>query len=197
MRKGLKTRQHILSVSQKLFLKKGYSGITVADIANKCGISEPLVYKHFKNKKQLFMECVRTKTPKMVVTFDFETMNTEEFLEAYLEIKAERVFHNQEHYHILFTQAPSFPSLIQQFQNEEFIVNKRPENLELLRRIEKGEISGIFNVYHFEATIALSFWAALKMGEVPGSEQTYHDTQLSLPHLLIKGLINKENADVT
>lgn len=50
-------RDAILSVSAALFLKRGYIETNTTDIANNAKMSKETVYKHFKNKEEIFMAC--------------------------------------------------------------------------------------------------------------------------------------------
>ena len=54
--------QGILDAAIQLFNDKGYSGATTAEIARSAGISEPILYKHFENKKGLFQACYQSIT---------------------------------------------------------------------------------------------------------------------------------------
>jgi AcrR family transcriptional regulator len=51
--------KEILDSAISLFNTKGYRATTTAALAEASGISEPILYKHFKNKKELFLECFR------------------------------------------------------------------------------------------------------------------------------------------
>lgn len=50
----ISTKQIILEESLKLFAIKGYDGASVRDIANKVGIMQSSLYKHFENKQAIF-----------------------------------------------------------------------------------------------------------------------------------------------
>ena len=52
--------QEILDAAIRLFNAKGYNGATTAEIAREAGISEPTMYKHFENKKALFLACFKS-----------------------------------------------------------------------------------------------------------------------------------------
>jgi AcrR family transcriptional regulator len=51
-----KRHQEILDAAIRVFNTKGYRGATTAEIAKTAGITEPILYKHFENKKDLFMK---------------------------------------------------------------------------------------------------------------------------------------------
>lgn len=47
-------RTKILSISEELFLTKGYRKTTLNEIADKCGISKSNIYNYFKSKDSIF-----------------------------------------------------------------------------------------------------------------------------------------------
>lgn len=52
--------QTILDNSIRIFNSRGYKAATTAMIARESKISEPTLYKHFKNKKELFLACFQS-----------------------------------------------------------------------------------------------------------------------------------------
>ncbi len=48
------TKKKILEEALKLFSEKGYSDVYVNDIAQAVGIKAPSLYKHYKNKEEIF-----------------------------------------------------------------------------------------------------------------------------------------------
>ena len=61
----MKTYDKILIESLKLFAIKGYSDVFLNDIAEKVGIKAPSIYKHFKNKKDIFESCIEKFEERM------------------------------------------------------------------------------------------------------------------------------------
>jgi DNA-binding transcriptional MerR regulator len=49
----------IIDKVMPLFRKHGYDGVTITDIANAANIGCSTFYKHFKSKKDLFIECIQ------------------------------------------------------------------------------------------------------------------------------------------
>jgi len=62
--KAPQRRQQLLDVATKLFAKYGYDATTTAAIADAAGISEPILYRHFKNKQDLFIAITREMSKK-------------------------------------------------------------------------------------------------------------------------------------
>ena len=52
------TKERILKESLTLFSEKGYSDGSVGEIAGAVGIKAPSLYKHYKNKQEIFDSCV-------------------------------------------------------------------------------------------------------------------------------------------
>ncbi|MBI5586591.1 MAG: TetR/AcrR family transcriptional regulator [Deltaproteobacteria bacterium] len=50
-------RSALIETTIALFAVKSYATVTTAEIAREAGISEALIYRHFKSKKALFLAC--------------------------------------------------------------------------------------------------------------------------------------------
>lgn len=48
------TKERIVSEAARLFANKGYGAVNVAEIAKAVGIKAPSLYKHYKNKQEIF-----------------------------------------------------------------------------------------------------------------------------------------------
>ena len=58
-------RQHLVETAIRLFTDGSYHGTTTAEIARAAGVSEPILYRHFASKRDLYLaalEHVWTKT---------------------------------------------------------------------------------------------------------------------------------------
>ncbi|MBY0309060.1 MAG: TetR/AcrR family transcriptional regulator [Phycisphaerales bacterium] len=51
-------KAQLLDTAAEVFARYGYSGTTTAELAKAAGVSEPIIYRHFKNKKELFIALV-------------------------------------------------------------------------------------------------------------------------------------------
>lgn len=49
-------REQILEIAADLFARRGFHGVSVADLGAACGISGPALYKHFASKDALLAE---------------------------------------------------------------------------------------------------------------------------------------------
>jgi len=53
-RDGDDTKQRVLSAAQRLFAEKGFSGTSLSEISQHCGISDGLILHHYQSKKNLY-----------------------------------------------------------------------------------------------------------------------------------------------
>ncbi len=51
-------RQAIVEAALRVFVSGSYSGSTTAEIARAAGISEPILYRHFDSKRDLYLACL-------------------------------------------------------------------------------------------------------------------------------------------
>lgn len=53
-----KRKAQLLHAAAKVFAQYGYSGTTTAELAKAAGITEPIIYRHFSGKRELFIALV-------------------------------------------------------------------------------------------------------------------------------------------
>jgi AcrR family transcriptional regulator len=65
-------REALIDTALELFAEGSYRCVTTAEIARRAGVSEPILYRHFESKRDLFLACleeawtrVRTAWQKM------------------------------------------------------------------------------------------------------------------------------------
>ena len=51
-------RQAIIAAALRVFSEGSYAGATTAQIAREAGISEPILYRHFASKRELYFACL-------------------------------------------------------------------------------------------------------------------------------------------
>lgn len=64
-----KRHQKILGAAINVFNVKGYKSATTAEIASAAKIAEPTIYKHYTNKKELFLECFYSITDDLLKSY--------------------------------------------------------------------------------------------------------------------------------
>jgi AcrR family transcriptional regulator len=51
-------RVSVLDTASRVFSRSSYRGATTAEIAREAGISEPILYRHFGSKRDLYLACI-------------------------------------------------------------------------------------------------------------------------------------------
>lgn len=62
--KAPQRREQLIEVATKLFAKYGFEATTTAAIAEASGVTEPILYRHFQGKQELFIEITRAMSQK-------------------------------------------------------------------------------------------------------------------------------------
>lgn len=52
-------REALVDTALKVFSAGSFRGVTTAEIAQAAGVSEPILYRHFKSKRDLYLACLR------------------------------------------------------------------------------------------------------------------------------------------
>src|SRR3954452_25624334 len=55
---GEERRQTVLDAATRVFFASSYRGATTAEIAREAGLSEPILYRHFGSKRDLYLACL-------------------------------------------------------------------------------------------------------------------------------------------
>jgi AcrR family transcriptional regulator len=61
--------QEIIDAALHVFSKRGYRAAVVDEIAERAGISKPMVYLYLGSKEGLFIACIRRESERMAVAF--------------------------------------------------------------------------------------------------------------------------------
>jgi AcrR family transcriptional regulator len=56
----LNKKQNIIRAAARLFAEQGFEGTTTLQSARKAGVTEPLIYFHFKSKDEIFNHILET-----------------------------------------------------------------------------------------------------------------------------------------
>jgi AcrR family transcriptional regulator len=57
--KAPQRREQLIEVATRIFAKWGYNAATTAEIAEAAGVTEPILYRHFNNKQDMFVAITR------------------------------------------------------------------------------------------------------------------------------------------
>jgi AcrR family transcriptional regulator len=90
-------REQILDVAVNLFFKHGYAGTTIADIADKLGVTKPFVYYYFENKEDLFETLTWEASNACMTALHFPTADKRRAIEKLREGLTRLVLANIKH----------------------------------------------------------------------------------------------------
>ena len=63
---GKERREQLLDIGRTLFAEKGFDGTSVEEIADKAGVSKPVVYEHFGGKEGLYAVVVDREVRRLL-----------------------------------------------------------------------------------------------------------------------------------
>ena len=55
---AMERRAAVLDTACRIFSKGSYRGTTTAEIARESGVTEPILYRHFSSKRELYLACL-------------------------------------------------------------------------------------------------------------------------------------------
>ena len=85
-RKGARTRKRILSAAEEVFVRSGYDGATLREVATMCEIAQPGIYNYFSNKRDLYYHVFETTLSPLMNLFENMISKEEEVDETALRI---------------------------------------------------------------------------------------------------------------
>jgi AcrR family transcriptional regulator len=74
--KAPQRREQLIEVATRLFADFGYEATTTAAIARAAGVTEPILYRHFKSKQDLFVAIVRAVSKRTVQSWEALSQRT-------------------------------------------------------------------------------------------------------------------------
>jgi AcrR family transcriptional regulator len=78
-------RRALVDTALRVFAEGSYRGTTTAEIAREAGVSEPILYRHFASKRELYLACLEESWHALRAVWDRAIENAEsshEFLPA-------------------------------------------------------------------------------------------------------------------
>lgn len=92
MEVNINTDEKILLVSLDLFSQRGYSGVSVRDIAKEVGVRKSALYKHYKNKEDILNRIIIEVNKKIEQTYSknfVPKMNSDTITEDYRNLSVD------------------------------------------------------------------------------------------------------------
>lgn len=65
-----KRREQLLDTAVGLFAEKGYAGATTSELAKAAGVTEPIIYRHFESKRDLFIAVIDRTSEQVTQTWE-------------------------------------------------------------------------------------------------------------------------------
>ncbi|EST10752.1 TetR/AcrR family transcriptional regulator [Sporolactobacillus laevolacticus] len=53
-----RTQQKIIQIANQLFMKNGYNAVSTRKIAKECGLTQPALYHHFRDKESIYLAVI-------------------------------------------------------------------------------------------------------------------------------------------
>ncbi|HYG57571.1 MAG TPA: helix-turn-helix domain-containing protein, partial [Symbiobacteriaceae bacterium] len=160
------TQERIVSAARRLFGEYGFHGTTTAEIARAAGIAEGTIYRHFKDKKELFIACVEpvireaVRRETAVVSGD----TPREILRNRIIERVRVVRENLTVFNILFTEGPYHPEIASILINQ-VMANIPTEEWEAVARaMEVGAFKRSPNPLIMNVGLTAAIWAMVMVG---------------------------------
>jgi AcrR family transcriptional regulator len=105
---GKERREQLLDVGRTLFAAKGFDGTSVEEIAEKAGVSKPVVYEHFGGKEGLYAVVVDREVDRLLggVTASLVGDHPRELLEQAAAALLDYVERDTDGFRILVRDSP-------------------------------------------------------------------------------------------
>lgn len=125
---GMTDKQiRIIGAAVGAFADKGFAAASTSEIAQKAGVAEGTIFRHYKTKKDLLLAIVRPIMSRIAAPFllrdfqkvlDVEYEQFEDFLRAIFRNRLEFAIRNAPVLKIMLHEIPFHPELQAQFQRE-------------------------------------------------------------------------------
>ncbi|WP_276352384.1 TetR/AcrR family transcriptional regulator [Cohnella caldifontis] len=142
-------QKRIFEAAVEVFAEKGYSAASTSEIAQRAGVAEGTIFRHYRTKKELLIAIVAPAMVRMLAPFvlrefrdvfktDYETID--QFLRAMIENRIEFLEKNKSFLRILLQELPFHPELQEQLRSVVFPQVKERIEKVIDRFREKGQL---------------------------------------------------------
>ena len=110
-REGLRHRKDILEAAERVFTRKGFRSVTIADVAAEAEFGIGTIYKFFRNKDELFLRFVEEKVGELLdimKTAADKAPHPKGKIEACITAQLQYFYDKRELYRIFTAEAPLF-----------------------------------------------------------------------------------------
>jgi AcrR family transcriptional regulator len=142
--KAPQRREQLMEVATKLFARNGYEATTTAAIALAAGVTEPILYRHFKSKQELFVAIVKAVSERTMKHWEDLVRGVDDPAEQFRRIAADLPQHMEklaDAYHVLHgALATSRDKKVLAVMKEHYVQIERF----FVKVIQDGQKSGVF-----------------------------------------------------
>jgi AcrR family transcriptional regulator len=142
--KAPQRREQLMEVATKLFARNGYEATTTAAIALAAGVTEPILYRHFKSKQELFVAIVKAVSERTMKHWEDLVRGIDDPTEQFRRIAADLPQHMEklaDAYHVLHgALATSRDKKVLAVMKEHYLQIERF----FVKVIQDGQKSGVF-----------------------------------------------------
>lgn len=85
MRQKINRKEQILQLATEAFSRDGYDKVTVKQLADGCGITEPAIYRHFESKDAIYIAVLESLRHRLDYQSLFAQLEKETDLESLLK----------------------------------------------------------------------------------------------------------------
>ncbi|WII39893.1 TetR/AcrR family transcriptional regulator [Paenibacillus thiaminolyticus] len=137
-------QERIVKAAIEVFAQKGFAASSTSEIAQRAGVAEGTIFRHYKTKKDLLLSIVAPSIVKLMAPFvlrefkdvlDTEYESYDQFLRVFIENRIDFLHQNMSLVRIVLQELPFHPDL--QAQLQEIIVSQVKERVEkIIRRFQ-------------------------------------------------------------
>ncbi|MGB3511328.1 MAG: TetR/AcrR family transcriptional regulator [Microcoleaceae cyanobacterium] len=194
------TRTKILQAAQKLFARHGYDGTTTRDLAQKAGVAEGTLFRHFTNKKAILIE-LATQGWIDILTDLLTELSEMSSYKAVAKVMRRRMLNmskNADMMKVCFFEAQFHPELQNRIQSE--VIAKMTDVAEAF--FETAMERGIYRRMNpkvvarvFLGMFAIAGFSQQTLLEPDASPQAMQEMAEGLADIFLNGVLVKEEGD--
>ena len=91
MKPKINRKEQILQFATEAFSRDGYDRVTVKQLADRCGITEPAVYRHFESKDAIYVAVLESLPKRLRYQELFDQLASEDDLEVIFKSVARHI----------------------------------------------------------------------------------------------------------
>ncbi len=154
------TRQKILDSARTLFAEKGFKGTTTSAIAQYAGTAEVTIYRYFKSKQEILIQCVQPAMLEIInrmKCYVTEADNLKDFVSDVLELRLRLYDEHYETFRIIFNEIPYSNEMLSRYAW--FLKMQEGSIVTIMEKMEHlGQIKRHRNYLLFALGQSMSIW---------------------------------------